>query len=260
VIAVEHVSKVFDTGAVTVRALDDISFSVPRGAFVAVMGPSGSGKSTLMNLVGCLDKPTEGRLRIDGRDVADLSSDALAELRRTSIGFVFQTFHLLPRLTALENVAMPLSYLGSPRRDRRRRATALLEAVGLGNRVKHLPPQLSGGQKQRVAIARALVNDPTIVLADEPTGALDSRTGREILALLQALNRQGRTIVVVTHDEEVARHAGRILRFRDGRLVGDETIAAPLDARAALDGLDAAEAGAALEAAARETAAKDAAA
>ncbi len=236
VVAVEGVSKIYSTGDVEVRALDGVGFTIERGAFVAIMGPSGSGKSTLMNLIGCLDRPSHGRLLIDGTDISALSSDALATIRRRTIGFVFQTFHLLPRLTAVDNVAMPLSYTGAPVGERRKRATALLAAVGLDDRARHFPPQLSGGQKQRVAIARALVADPAMVLADEPTGALDTRTGREILALLQSLNAKGRTIVVVTHDEEVARHAGRILRFRDGRLVGDETIEAPLDAAERLRG------------------------
>lgn len=234
VIAVEGLSKRYMTGDIEVHALDGVSFAVAPGEFVAIMGPSGSGKSTLMNLIGCLDRPTEGRLRLEGIDIGALTSDGLAEIRRKTIGFVFQTFNLLPRLSALDNVAMPLSYAAVSRRERRTRAADLLAAVGLANRASHCPPQLSGGQKQRVAIARALVNDPAIVLADEPTGALDTRTGREILALLQSLNAQGRTIVIVTHDEEVARHAGRVLRFRDGRLVADERIAAPLDARAAM--------------------------
>ncbi|MBT9288970.1 ABC transporter ATP-binding protein [Prosthecodimorpha staleyi] len=231
VIAVEHLTKTYSGGDDVVRALDDVSFTVPRGSFVAVMGPSGSGKSTLMNLIGCLDRATSGRLLIDGVDVEQIDSDGLAGTRRDTLGFVFQTFNLLPRLSALDNVAMPLAYGRMPRRKRRQRAAELLAAVGLTGRARHKPPQLSGGQKQRVAIARALVNDPAVVLADEPTGALDTRTGREILALLQALNRDGRTILMVTHDEDVARHAGRILRFRDGRLIADEVVAAPLDAR-----------------------------
>ncbi|MEJ1160799.1 ABC transporter ATP-binding protein [Prosthecomicrobium sp. N25] len=232
IVTADGLTKVYATGDVEVPALAGASFRIARGSFVAVMGPSGSGKSTLMNLIGCLDRPTRGRLLIDGVDVAALPSDALAAIRRKTIGFVFQSFNLLPRLTALENVGMPLSYGGVSTRARRGRSAELLAAVGLADRGRHYPPQLSGGQKQRVAIARALVNDPSLILADEPTGALDSRTGREILALMQRLNRDGRTIVVVTHDEEVARHAGRILRFRDGRLVADETVAAPLDARA----------------------------
>ncbi|MCW1843275.1 ABC transporter ATP-binding protein [Prosthecomicrobium hirschii] len=235
VIAVEHLTKTYSGGDEVVHALDDVSFTVPRGSFVAVMGPSGSGKSTLMNLIGCLDRATSGRLLIDGVDVEQIDSDGLAGTRRDTLGFVFQTFNLLPRLTALDNVAMPLAYGRMPRRRRRQRAAELLAAVGLSGRARHMPPQLSGGQKQRVAIARALVNDPAVVLADEPTGALDTRTGREILALLQALNRDGRTILMVTHDEDVARHAGRILRFRDGRLIADEVVAAPLDARAGIE-------------------------
>ena len=239
VISVEGLEKTYRTGALSVTALRDVGFTVERGAFLAVMGPSGSGKSTLMNILGCLDRPTRGRVVIDGVDLAALGGDGLAALRRRAVGFVFQSFNLLPRLTALDNVAMPTVYARLGRGERRRRAAALLAEVGLADRARHRPTELSGGQKQRVAIARALVNDPAIVLADEPTGALDSRTGLEIIALLQRLNRAGRTVILVTHDPEVARHAGRILRFRDGRLVGDERIAAPADAAAQLAALPA---------------------
>jgi len=234
IVAAEKLEKVYASGDLSVRALADVSFTIERGAFVAVMGPSGSGKSTLMNLLGCLDRPTSGRLAIEGADVASLGSDRLAELRRCAVGFVFQSFNLLPRLSALDNVALPTVYARVSRRERRARATELLDLVGLAERARHRPAELSGGQKQRVAIARALVNDPAMVLADEPTGALDSRTGLEIIALLQRLNRAGRTVVLVTHDPEVARHAGRILRFHDGRLVADEQVASPLDAAAQL--------------------------
>ena len=238
IVVAERLGKTYAAGPLAVRALVDVSFAVPDGGFVAVMGPSGSGKSTLMNLVGLLDRPTGGRLLVDGADVAALSPDRLAELRRRTIGFVFQSFNLLPRLSARDNVAMPTVYAGSPRAARRARAEELLAAVGLAGRAHHRPTELSGGQKQRVAIARALVNDPRLILADEPTGALDSRTGLEILALLQRLNRRdGRTIVLVTHDRDVARHAGRVLSFRDGRLVADETNPAPADAAAALAAL-----------------------
>ena len=234
VIAVEGLAKTYAAGALSVTALRDVSFTIERGGFVAVMGPSGSGKSTLMNILGCLDRPTRGRVVIDGVDLAALGGDGLAALRRRAVGFVFQSFNLLPRLTALDNVAMPTVYARLGRGERRRRAAALLAEVGLADRARHRPAELSGGQKQRVAIARALVNAPAIVLADEPTGALDSRTGLEIIALLQRLNREGRTVILVTHDPEVARHAGRILRFRDGRLVADERVAAPADAAAQL--------------------------
>ncbi|BAI72015.1 macrolide export ATP-binding/permease protein macB [Azospirillum sp. B510] len=209
-------------GPQTVHALDDVSVTIGRGEFVAVMGPSGSGKSTFMNLLGCLDRPDAGRYRLDGREVSGLSSDALAAVRNRSIGFVFQSFNLLPRQSALDNVMLPMVYAGVGHALRAERARAALDAVGLGGRAVHMPTQLSGGQQQRVAIARALVNDPLLLLADEPTGALDSATSLEIIGLFQRLNRRGITIVLVTHEPEVARHAGRVLQFRDGRLIGDQ--------------------------------------
>jgi putative ABC transport system ATP-binding protein len=205
-----------------VAALQDVDVAIPEGGFVAAMGPSGSGKSTFLNLVGCLDRPTRGTLRIAGEDTATLSPDRLAELRSRRLGFVFQSFHLLPRMDALANVELPMAYRGVPRRLRRERAAEALHRVGLGDRMEHRPTQLSGGQQQRVAIARALVNGPDLLLADEPTGALDSWTGLEIMSLFQGLNRAGVAILMVTHDPEVARFAARTLRFRDGRLVGDE--------------------------------------
>ncbi|PWC79841.1 macrolide ABC transporter ATP-binding protein [Azospirillum sp. TSH64] len=213
-------------GPQIVHALDDVSVVIQRGEFIAVMGPSGSGKSTFMNLLGCLDRPDSGTYRLDrqevaGQEVAGLSSDALAAVRNRSIGFVFQSFNLLPRQTALDNVMLPMVYAGVGHAQRVERALAALEAVGLRERARHRPTQLSGGQQQRVAIARALVNDPLLLLADEPTGALDTATSLEIIGLFQRLNRRGITIVLVTHEPEVARFASRVLHFRDGRLIDD---------------------------------------
>ena len=234
IIATEGLTKDYHLGPHTVHALRGVSVTLERGEFVAVMGPSGSGKSTFMNLLGCLDRPTAGRYVLDGEDVAGLSPDALARIRNAKIGFVFQTFNLLPRTTALENVELPLLYAGLSGRERRARARARLTAVGLADRETHHPSQLSGGQQQRVAIARSLVNDPAVVLADEPTGNLDSRTSVELLALMQRLNREGLTIVLVTHEPDIAAYASRVLSFRDGRLRGDERVAEPRDAATAL--------------------------
>ncbi|WP_135465639.1 ABC transporter ATP-binding protein [Crenalkalicoccus roseus] len=240
----EGLTKHYAAGEGTVAALAGVDVAIPPGAFVAAMGPSGSGKSTFLNLIGCLDRPTGGSYRLMGEEVARLSPDRLAEIRSRRLGFVFQSFNLLPRADALANVELPMIYRGVRRRQRRERAAAMLAAVGLGERLHHRPNQLSGGQQQRVAIARALVNGPDLLLADEPTGALDTRTGLEIMALFQALNRSGVAILMVTHDAEVARFAARVLRFRDGRLVGDRA-QVPADAAAALAALPAAPAEAA---------------
>ncbi len=220
-IRTEALGRHYAMGQSTIHALQGVSIVVDRGEYVAIMGPSGCGKSTLMNLLGCLDTPDEGNYRLNGELVSALSDSALARLRNREIGFVFQTFALLPRLSALANVEMPLVYAGVPAAERRARAKAALERVGLAERTDHLPSELSGGQRQRVAIARALVTDPAILLADEPTGNLDSATGIEILALFDALHRGGNTIVLVTHEPAVAARAGRTIRLRDGHVVSD---------------------------------------
>jgi putative ABC transport system ATP-binding protein len=237
IIVTEGLTKDYHLGPYAVHALRGVSVTIDRGEFVAVMGPSGSGKSTFMNLLGCLDTPSAGRYELDGEDVADLSADELARIRNAKIGFVFQQFNLLPRTTALENVELPLLYAALPARERRTRAQQRLAAVGLADRAGHHPSQLSGGQQQRVAIARALVNDPAMILADEPTGNLDTRTSVEVLALLQRLNRAGLTIVLVTHEPDIATYANRHLTFRDGRLRADERVATTVDAAAALASL-----------------------
>jgi putative ABC transport system ATP-binding protein len=219
VIRLEHVARVFPVGDTEVRALDDVSEHVASGEHVAIMGPSGSGKSTLLNVIGCLDRPTTGRYVLDGREVSGLDDAELTLVRRRVIGFVFQSFHLVPRLTAAENVELPMVFAGVPREERRARVAAELQAVGLAPRTDHRPDQLSGGERQRVAIARAMVMRPRLLLADEPTGNLDSRSGQQVLELLDRLHAEGLTLVVVTHDASVARRADRIILMRDGRIV-----------------------------------------
>jgi putative ABC transport system ATP-binding protein len=233
-IEVRDLVKTYQLGEHQVLALRGVSLDIAAGEFVAVMGPSGSGKSTFMNLLGCLDTPTAGAYRLGGDDVSKLSRDALAAIRNLKLGFVFQTFNLLPRMTALENVELPLLYSATSARERRDRALARLREVGLESRASHRPSQLSGGQQQRVAMARALVNEPRLILADEPTGNLDTRTSVEIMAILQRMNRRGITIVLVTHEDDIAKFASRIVVFRDGRLRSDTPVAAPADAEGVL--------------------------
>jgi putative ABC transport system ATP-binding protein len=220
-IAIRDVTKTYTMGELEVHALRGVSFDVARGEYVAIMGPSGSGKSTLMNLIGCLDRPTTGTYLLDGIDVGTLDDDRLAAIRLKKLGFIFQGFNLLARTNAIKNVALPLFYAGRPQREREETAARMLAEVGLGDRGRHKPSELSGGQQQRVAIARALVNDPAVLLADEPTGNLDSQTSAEIMALFRQLNRDGRTIIMVTHDPETARNAERVIRVRDGLIVSD---------------------------------------
>jgi putative ABC transport system ATP-binding protein len=223
-IRLQNVSRRYQMGGEIVHALRDVSLDIQRGEYVAIMGPSGSGKSTLMNLIGCLDSPTSGQYELNGSRVSEMDDNQLAEVRNREIGFVFQTFNLLPRSSALHNVELPLIYAGVPADERRKIALAAISQVGLADRMHHKPNELSGGQRQRVAVARALVNKPSILLADEPTGNLDSRTGAEIMALFEELSRKGNTIIVITHEEDVAKHARRIIRLRDGLIAGDETM------------------------------------
>jgi putative ABC transport system ATP-binding protein len=223
-IELADVRKTYEMGAVEVHALDGVSLTLRGGEYLAIMGPSGSGKSTMMNIVGCLDTPTSGSYKLRGQEIRDRDDDELARIRNQEIGFIFQTFNLLPRADALHNVELPLIYAGKPRKERRERAREMLELVGLGDRMHHRPNQLSGGQRQRVAIARALVNRPSIVLADEPTGNLDSKTGEEILALLRDIHARGNTVIVVTHEEEIAARSDRVIRLRDGRIESDRSV------------------------------------
>ena len=227
VVSARNLTKTYQLGEVQVHALRDVSFDIHPGEFVAIMGPSGSGKSTLMNLIGALDTPTSGSLAINGTDIATLDKDQLADLRNRTLGFVFQQFNLLPRTTALDNVKLPLAYSRDPAKQARGNELAAqrLREVGLGQRMDHVPSQLSGGQQQRVAIARALVNLPSLILADEPTGALDSQTSEEIMALFRSLTESGMTVILVTHEPDVAGHARRLLRVRDGRIVEDRPVA-----------------------------------
>lgn len=221
VIGLTDIVKNYYVGTVVVRALRGVTLNINRNEYVAIMGPSGSGKSTMMNILGCLDTPTKGTYILNGNDVSKLFDDQLAEIRNREIGFVFQTFNLLPRYTALENVMLPLIYSGMPKMDRVERATEILESVGLGDRMDHRPNELSGGQRQRVAIARAMVNKPSIILADEPTGNLDSKTSIDIMRLLDEIHHRGNTVIVVTHEEDIALHAERIIRLMDGEVESD---------------------------------------
>jgi len=235
IIDVKNLSKDYVMGDQVVHALRHVDLQIMEGEFVAIMGPSGSGKSTFMNVIGCLDRPTSGDFFLNGEAVARMDDNQLADIRNKYIGFVFQNFNLLPRTSALKNVELPLMYAGA--KNRHDRAVKALHQVGLGQRIDHKPSELSGGQQQRVAIARAIVNDPVMILGDEPTGNLDTRTSEEIMALFQDLNREGKTVIIVTHEEDVARHCKRIIRFRDGRIQRDEIVENPTDARANLSKL-----------------------
>ena len=223
VIRIEGIKKHYNVGGQIVKALDGVNFTISRNEYVAIMGPSGSGKSTMMNILGCLDSPTAGRYLLNGTEVSEMDEDSLAEIRNKEIGFVFQSFNLMPRSSALENVELPLIYAGVGKAERTQRATALLQQVGLESRMSHRPNELSGGQRQRVALARALVNNPSIILADEPTGNLDTKTSIDIMRLLGQIHDMGNTVILVTHEEEISHYAHRIIRFRDGRIEADSS-------------------------------------
>jgi len=238
-IQLSDVKKIYKMGVELIRALDGVSIEIYPNEYVAVMGPSGSGKSTLMNMIGCLDTPSEGSYYLRGQNVGEMVDDELAEIRNREVGFVFQTFNLLPRVNCLQNVELPLIYSGKTRSQRRQMAERALDQVGLSDRVTHKPNELSGGQRQRVAVARALVNNPALVLADEPTGNLDTKTGREIMLLFETLYRRGNTLMVVTHEEEVAHHARRIVRLRDGLVESDVRVESPILAQHETDSLEA---------------------
>ncbi len=235
IISMKDLGKTYKNGHIEVEALKNANININKNEFVAIMGPSGSGKSTLMNIIGCLDRSTKGEYWLDGVNISSLNEGELAKIRNLKIGFVFQSFNLLPRITALQNVELPMIYAGVGSKERRKKAIAALERVGLGKRMHHKPNEMSGGQKQRVAIARALVNSPAIILADEPTGNLDSTSSEEIMAVFQDLNKEGVTIVLVTHEPDIAEHTKRVLRFRDGFLKSDELVKSPLDAREVLE-------------------------
>ena len=224
ILSVKNVVKIYELGSINVPALRGVSLEAEKGSFVAIMGPSGSGKSTLMNIIGCLDRPTEGSVEIEGIKTARMDRSQLAYIRNRKIGFIFQSFNLLPRVSALDNVKLPFLYSDQPKDHHKEKALKLLKMVGLENRIMHKPNELSGGQKQRVAIARALVNDPAIILADEPTGNVDSRSGLEIMTLLQKLNNEGMTILMVTHDRSIAQHSERIINFSDGKIIQEEIV------------------------------------
>jgi putative ABC transport system ATP-binding protein len=227
-IEIINLEKTYQMGDTEVHALDDVSFKISENEYVSIMGTSGSGKSTLMNMIGCLDTPTSGRYLLNNQDVSELDDGQLAQVRNREIGFIFQTFNLIPRTNCLSNVALPLIYAGATTTERRKRATQTLEKVGLGERLEHRPNELSGGQRQRVAIARALINNPAILLADEPTGNLDTKTGEEIMLLFEELYRMGNTILLVTHEKEIAQHARRIIRLRDGKVESDVQVENPV--------------------------------